>query len=189
MIASGTLIQNTARQSMYCVMRPPSTGPSAAKNADAPAMSPSARPRSSSGKTNATIAIVVGIMRAAPTPWETRMVMRKPIVGASAGQGGGDAEQPRTGEEHLPQPQLVADPTAEDHERRQRQHVGGEDPLTALQRRAEAGDRIGRREGHRGLVDEDHAVGDRHRHQREPLRPATHARIFAYPRGSPGGPD
>ena len=69
--AIGTLIQNTSRQSML-VSAPPSTGPSAAKNADPPASTPSAVPRRSSGKTALTIAIAVGIISAAPTPWVAR---------------------------------------------------------------------------------------------------------------------
>ena len=151
-------------------------------------MRPSARPRSPSGKANATIAIVVGIMSAAPTPWETARsaTSRKTHCRREAGEGRRHAEQDRPGQEDLPQPELVADPAAEHHQRRQRQHVGGEDPLPALQRRAEAGDRVRSGERHRGLVDEDHAVGDRHRHQREPLCPATSTRILAYRTDRPG---
>jgi hypothetical protein len=42
--ASGTFTQNTVRQSIV-VSTPPNTGPSAAKNADPPASTPSAAPR------------------------------------------------------------------------------------------------------------------------------------------------
>jgi hypothetical protein len=73
--ASGTLIKNTARQSMYCVSNPPNPGPSAAKNAEAPATIPSALPRSCSGNTALTMASVVGNIRAAPTPWVARTVI------------------------------------------------------------------------------------------------------------------
>ncbi len=65
--ASGTLIRNTRRQSIE-VRRPPSTGPRAAKKAEAPARIPSAVPRRSAGKTALTIAIAVGIISAAPQP-------------------------------------------------------------------------------------------------------------------------
>ncbi len=81
--ASGTLTSRTARQSMNSVRRPPSTGPSAAKKADAPAISPSARPRFSGGKVAVTMAIVVGIISAAPTPWVTRIVMSQGMFWAA----------------------------------------------------------------------------------------------------------
>jgi hypothetical protein len=45
----------------------------AAKNAEAPAINPSARPRSLGGKTALMMAMVVGIISAAPMPWVTRM--------------------------------------------------------------------------------------------------------------------
>lgn len=50
------------------VRRPPNTGPSAAKNAEAPARIPRAQPRLSAGNTALVIAIAVGIMSAAPVP-------------------------------------------------------------------------------------------------------------------------
>ena len=83
MIANGTLIQNTARQSTNCVIKPPSTGPRAAKKADAPAMIPSARPAVPPGTPTLTIAIVVGIISAAPTPCDTRIMIRNGNVGAA----------------------------------------------------------------------------------------------------------
>jgi hypothetical protein len=54
------------------VRRPPNTGPSAAKNADPPASTPSAVPRRSRGKTLLTMATAVGIISAAPQPCATR---------------------------------------------------------------------------------------------------------------------
>ena len=54
------------------VSRPPSTGPSAAKNADPPARIPSAVPRRSLGYTALVMATPVGIMSAAPTPCTAR---------------------------------------------------------------------------------------------------------------------
>jgi hypothetical protein len=73
------LIRNTARQSMYWVSSPPSTGPYAAKKAEAPATIPSARPRSRCGKTALTMASVVGNINAAPTPWVARTVISQSI--------------------------------------------------------------------------------------------------------------
>ena len=72
--ASGTLIQNTSRQSIE-VSRPPSTGPRAAKKAEAPARMPRALPRRSSGNTALTSAMAVGIISAAPMPWVARTVI------------------------------------------------------------------------------------------------------------------
>jgi hypothetical protein len=77
-------------------------------------------------------------------------------------------EDQGAGEEHAPQPQEVADPPAEDHQRGQRQDVGGEQPLPEIQRPAQSVHHLRRRQRHGGLIDQDHAVGERHGHERQP---------------------
>jgi hypothetical protein len=76
-------------------------------------------------------------------------------------------EDHRADQEDAAHPEEVAEPAAEDHQGRQRQDVRGHQPLRLRDFRVQADDRVRRGERDRGLVDEDHRAGKRHRRQRD----------------------
>ncbi len=69
-------------QSMYWVIRPPTSGPIASAIAEVPAQIPIAVPRCRGGKVAVMIESVAGFISAAPAPWTTRAPIRKCALGA-----------------------------------------------------------------------------------------------------------
>src|SRR5215211_7068154 len=145
-IASGTLTSSTARHEKAEVSTPPMVGPSAPATAAAPPMVPSAQPRRSGGYVAPTIATVVGSISAPPTPCTTRA--------ASSNEHPAAAEQ-------------VAEAAAEDEQAGEGQQARVEHPLGVLRPHVELLHDVRQRERDRGLVDQDHCVGQRHRGQDE----------------------
>jgi hypothetical protein len=74
--ASATLIANAAGQENHSSSSPDSSSPNMAPAPATPAQRPTARARSSSGKTLVMIESVVGITSAAPTPIPARSAIR-----------------------------------------------------------------------------------------------------------------
>ena len=81
---TGTLTAKISRQDAASISTPPSSGPSTPAIAPKAVQVPIARPRSSSGKTWVMIASVLGVSRAANTPWTARKTHSTAIEGATA---------------------------------------------------------------------------------------------------------
>ncbi len=79
---TGTLIQNTQRQSSTSSRRPPIAGPALNPTACAAAWMPSARPRCAGPAAATTIATLFDDSSAAPIAWRTRNAMSTGRFGA-----------------------------------------------------------------------------------------------------------
>jgi hypothetical protein len=173
--ASGTLIRNTSRQ-LSAVSTPPSTGPSAAKNADPPGQD-----------TEGVTSPLLGPDRAGDRDRRRHHHRRRGALNGShadhpdhapcpARQSGRDREQHRAAEKNASQPEQIAQSAAKHHERRERQDVRGQNPLAVGDIAAKPLNNIGARERHRGLIHKNHAAGQGHRHQRQPHAPSRRHR-------------
>ena len=90
-------------------------------------------PRSSSAKLASTIARLAGTSRAAATPCRTRAAISTSPLGASRAKQGGRGEPDQARDEHDPAPVEVAERSACDDQRAERQQVGVHHPLQATE--------------------------------------------------------
>ena len=184
-IPTGTLMKKIQLQSTCSVMRPPTSGPIASASAETPAQMPIAVPRCCGGKVAAMIESVAGFISAAPTPWSDargdQLVAR---VGEAAPERG-EGEDAIPSDEDQPPPVRVGHLPADEHERRERQRVAGDDPLELGEVGAEVVLDRGQRDVHDRVVEHDHEEAEGDRGQREPLAcllcedPSSHAVPFS----------
>jgi hypothetical protein len=92
---------------------------------------------------------------------------QQPELGRQATDRGRGGEGDRAGQEHAAPAEQVAQAAAEHEQSGQRQQAAVEHPLNLLGPDAERRHHVRQRQRHRGLVDEDHRVGQRHRGEHE----------------------
>ena len=148
---------------------PPTSGPIASAIAETPAQIPIAVPRCRGGKVAVMIESDAGFMSAAPTPWAMRAAISMvAAVGEPAGERGkregGDPD-----DEDQPPAEHVGELAADQHQRRERQRVAGDDPFELGEADPEVALDRGQRDVHDGVVEHDHEQPERDRRERPPL--------------------
>jgi hypothetical protein len=83
------------------------------------------------------------------------------------GHGGRAAEHGRAQQEDSPAAEQVTQPATQHQQAGQRQQARVEHPLGQARADAERTHDVGQVQGHRGLVDQDHRVGQRHADQHQ----------------------
>ena len=155
-------------------MMPPRAGPTASEMPETPAQMPMAWALSL-GSMNVFVrmARVEGIMTAAPSPWTALPPIKISIDGREGAEQRGRGEDDEARQEGPLAAVDVAQGAAREHEGRQQQREGVDDPLQF----AEAGVQLpldgGQREVHHGVVEHDHEQAEADGSEREQFGPAV----------------
>src|SRR5580658_846717 len=158
------LNQKMPRQFQTPTRMPPTTGPMASAKPDVPAQTPIARLLAlASGYSWRSIDSVPGSLAAAPTPITARPAMSTSTFGASAPS----AEHRGPGQHDLLPAELVPDHPAGQHQAREGQRVGADDPLQLGRARTQVGIHLPQRDADHRVVEEGQEQQRAQRGQRQ----------------------
>ena len=127
--ASGTLIRNTQRQEAVWARNPPITGPAAPVSEAKPDHVPIALPRSSPVNVTLISASDSGTASAAPMPCTERATISTMMLGAAAHADRRQREDRDADDEEFAPAEQIAERTADQDQRREKQGVGLDHPL------------------------------------------------------------
>ena len=170
-ITTGTLTAKIQRHEAASTSLPPTSGPITVAIADHAVHEPTAAPRLSAGNASTITASAAGTTSAPNTPCRMRAATSTPIDGASAHASDMHAEADQPEREDAALAVDVAERSADEDQRREREHVAVGDPLLAGEPAAEIGGDRRQRDVDRRRVEH----GDERPHDRgqqcQPLRP------------------
>ena len=166
---SGMLTQKIARQEARPIRAPPPAGPSTVAIPVQAVQVPTALPRASPSKVEATIASEPGTSSAPATPCRARAPIRNSDARRDRAEDRGRAEGDQPDHEHPAAAELVAEAAADEEQGDERQRVGLDHPLLAGE--ADVEPVADRRQGDvdDGAVEEDDGRAEDRRDQRQTL--------------------
>ena len=171
-------------------MSPPTSGPIASASADTPAQIPIAVPRCRGGKVAAMIESVAGFISAAPAPCnDARRDQHVARAGEPARRATRAVKTAMPITKIEPAAVRVGELAADQHQRREREGVAGDDPLQLREADAEVALDRRQRDVHDRVVQHDHEQAERDRREREPLACLLCEDPLPSAAAPPGSPD
>ena len=131
----GTFSQKIHCHEIPCTTAPPTSGPKATARPLIPPQAPSASPRLLAGTAALRIVSVSGITIAPPRPCTARATLSASTVGASAAATEPSVKIADADREDAPAAEAVAERGAGQEQHGERERVGVDRPLEALERR------------------------------------------------------
>ena len=145
-MTNGMFTAKISRHDTASTNHPPASGPMTVAIPDHAVHEPIAPPRSSRGNASTITASELGISSAPNAPWSARHAIRKPMLGAIAHSSETTPNPPDPDREHAPLAEQVAEGSADQDQRPEREQVGVRYPLLAGEAAAEV--RADRRKRH-----------------------------------------
>ena len=174
---SGMLTQKIARQESSPIRAPPPAGPITVAIPVQAVQVPTALPRASPSKVAATIASEPGTSSAPAIPCRARARSGSSAMGATAQSIEMAPKEIRPIDEHPAAAELVAEATADQQQRDERQHVGLDHPLLPGEADVEPVADRRQRNVDDGAVEEDDGRAEDRRDQRQSLLAGHRGRV------------
>ena len=147
---------------------PPRIGPTRVATPAVAPHSAIAWPRRSAGKIRVMIAIVCGVIIAAPRPWTTRATISPSIEPVRPHHERGEREDGQADQVELLRAEAVAEPAGDQHRHGVGEQVGAGHPHDGVHVGVQVLDDRRRRDRDDGGVDQDHEEAEAQRPQRRP---------------------